>query len=203
MTDSETGDPTIPAEFVLRAQQHLLETGEPLLEYRSEAYDTVLLASGDGRYQLSMADWEPPFTTWREYFEAEGLEGEEIHERIAEEGLGVPEREDAPEDEDDPELLYDLDAEMQFAEQYWPPRDTETGLVYSLLEDLPLPDKFECPELVADRGFDLGQLDFIEGPCPGNDFTGVSVTSPLGLSCLQYLLDELNSGIQIELARND
>jgi hypothetical protein len=46
----------------------------------------------------------------------------------------------------------------------------------------------------------IGEIRFIDGPMPGNDYLGVECPSPLDISLLQMRLNELNAGIRISLA---
>ena len=80
-------------------------------------------------------------------------------------------------------------------------RETETGPVYSMLEDIDtdftVVDSAEGAPTLEE--LDLGELEFVEGDRPGSDLTFVSATFALALSCLQYILDEQKAGIQIIL----
>lgn len=51
-----------------------------------------------------------------------------------------------------------------------------------------------------DTPYPLGFIIGHEGPMPGSDYVGIEVSGPVGLSCLQHVLDRAESGIRLELA---
>lgn len=70
--------------------------------------------------------------------------------------------------------------------------------VFYLLEGLEIPRQF----VSSLTGVLLGEVEFWDGPCPGNDYQGVTVTSPEALACLQAVLDRIESGIRIRMRRS-
>ncbi|MGI9078314.1 MAG: hypothetical protein ACR2G6_13450 [Gemmatimonadaceae bacterium] len=184
LTEHESGrreEPyEIPAAFVFRAVRHLEATGKPLLEHRYKGYAQTFLAFKQEReYELIIEDYEMDFATWRELAEWSGDTVEEVLDRHGNDGYYGDEI--LGPDDKIPEGFFPL--------QYYSPT---TRVFYEL-------DKLFLPDLFTSRGWDidLGELSFDDGPAPGNSYVGVSVTSELGLSCLQYMLDDLRSGIRI------
>ena len=52
---------------------------------------------------------------------------------------------------------------------------------------------------VSDEAGRKTVLDFIDGACPGNDYLGVEALDPVSVSLLQQRLNELGTGIKMEL----
>ena len=75
---------------------------------------------------------------------------------------------------------------------WWGPRDSCTARAYHYLESLDLGSEFDGPNAV-------GGLDFVDGPCPGNDYLGVEALDPVSVSLLQKRLNDLGTGIKVEL----
>ena len=172
----------VPRAFATRVLERVRLTGEPLLEYRLAEYSEFLRAHCQGdEFELAVDEWQPPFDTWREYAEYVGIECDEL---CAEHALQQSEL-DSP---------IDLDR-VEHWDQHLRPYDTPTGAVYPLLEAVS-PKAFRCTELNAD----LGHVAFTDGPVPGNDYVGVSASSAIALSCLQYALDDAACGIRIHVA---
>ena len=46
----------------------------------------------------------------------------------------------------------------------------------------------------------VGEIVFIDGACPGNDYLGVRATDQVSVSLLKKRLNELDTGIRIVLA---
>jgi hypothetical protein len=93
------------------------------------------------------------------------------------------------EDED-----VDFDAQMDWWDvvDNWARVDSPNAKAYRLLEDLDL-----GPDLVGENA--VGEIRFIDGPCPGNDYLGVEVPTLVDISLLQKRLNELNTGIRVSL----
>jgi hypothetical protein len=134
----------IPVEFIRRAQEHLQQIGEPLLEYRlaeSDYHAVVEAMPSGGDYTLVIANWEPPFSTWREYMDWQGWSEVEMREWAESEGVFEPPEEDEEEEEADKEavekVFEDLLGEpIDDPYTYLAPRETDTGRVYDLLESM-------------------------------------------------------------------
>ena len=190
--------PTVPVAFVRQAGQHVSETGTPLLERRSEVTDGVLVAfreEVDPEYDFFP---HPLVITWRQYFWSKGLVGDAIIAQIAQKRLPVPIREDASSNRSDPEMTYHLDAVISNPDDYIEPDQNEDPRVRSLSDALPAPGEWGHDGFEDKDSLEWFRLRFSEGRWLGNDEdTEFSVNSALGVSCLQYLLDELESGIEI------
>jgi hypothetical protein len=178
--------PAAGAGFILpsffnKAVDVLSRTGEPLIIPPADI-TTELFAVGDGtgEYRLNIGDPRvgPPRMTLREFIyryydnDVEGFEAECC---------------------DDGEEA-DLDAEVEEWEvvEYWAATDSPRALAYELLDSLDLGPDLEGPCAA-------GELQFICGPCPGNDYLGVHATDALTLSLLQERLNQLRTGIHIKI----
>jgi len=166
--------------FFERALAYSENHGEPLLDLTRNA-DIHLFAvdRGGAGLELNWGDpWEePPKLTRRELAE-EYYGGVEHYEWVLAE---------------DPD--FDLDAEADILEviDAWARVDSPNARAYRLLESYDLGPDLSGPGRV-------GEIRFIDGPCPGNDYLGVEAPSPLDLSLLQHRLNQLRSGIRIALA---
>ena len=67
------------------------------------------------------------------------------------------------------------------------------ALAFKLLEDLDIGPKLAGP------GDEVGGLEFIDGDAPGHDYLGVHADDALSISLLQHRLNELDTGIAVEL----
>ncbi len=88
----------------------------------------------------------------------------------------------------------DFDRVMDFWEvvDTWARRDSANARAYRLLEDLDLGPEFNGKDPV-------GEIRFIDGACPGNDYLGVEAPTELDLALLQKRLNDLNTGIRISM----
>ena len=169
--------------FLLRATEYLDRTGVPLL-VPPEKYDSILTAcdTGSGDFQLCFGNpyEEPPELTLREYID-EYFWGDDA-DYMEENELDEEEFNAALDDEVDVWLYLD-----DWARRYSPQR-----IAYDYLSCLDL-----GPELESDDA--VGSIEFIDGPCPGNDYIAVHVPDALSLSLLQERLNQLNEGVKIEI----
>ena len=184
---------TIPVDFLSEAIRHYERTGAPLLRYRRSDYATDLYAWECGEaYELSVAGWTAP--TWREHAAKRGCAVEDLLEECS----GIL---DGAGSAGATEASPDVDPDAPIPSEIWSLLDgsdvnSENAEAFWILERF-LIRHFRCPEF--DGWVDMGEIEFTAGPCPGNDYTGVSATSPLALSCLQYVLDERDAGIRVRL----
>ena len=154
--------------------------GEALIEVPKKTEIELLAVDrgGDG-LELNWGDpWEePPEMTVREY----------ARRYFGDEEYFIELR------EEDPDI--DLDAPMDWwnVVDSWSYIDSPNAKAYRLLEDLDL-----GPNLVGKDA--VGEILFIDGPCPGNDYLGVEAPSLVDLSLLQKRLNELKTGIRISIA---
>jgi hypothetical protein len=156
-------------------------TGEALIEAPKDA-EIELIAidrGGDGSFELNWGDpWdEPPEMTVRE-FARRYFGSEEYFIEIREEESDI-----------------DLDAQMDWWEvvDCWSREDSPNARAFNLLADLDLGPTLSGQDAV-------GEIRFIDGPCPGNDYLGVEAPTQLDISLLQTRLNELRTGIRISLA---
>lgn len=132
---------------------------------------------GDG-LELNWGDpWEePPAMTVREY----------ARRYFGDEDYFIQIR------EEDPDI--DLDAQMDWWDVAgtWARVDSANAKAYLLLEDLDL-----GPDFVGKNA--VGEIRFIDGACPGNDYLGVEAPSLVDISLLQKRLNDLSTGIRISM----
>jgi hypothetical protein len=179
--------PAAGAGFILpsyfdKAVDVLAQTGEPLIIPPEECLtELIAVDQGFGEFQLNVGDpWkEPPRMTLREfigrYYESD------VDSYVVENCDGEEE--------------LDLDAEVDPLRvmETWALTDSPNALAFGLLYGLDLGADLHGPGAV-------GELQFIDGPCPGNDYIGVHATDALTLSLLQERLNQLNTGIHIRVA---
>lgn len=156
--------------------------GEPLLIAPKRPAETMYVCS-DFALQLHLGDpgKGPPDMTIREY--CLKYESSDPETWWREEWVGT----------DEPEPV---DVDMQMDEwavlDRWIREDSSTAKAYRYLESLDLGSGFNAPNPV-------GGLDFIDGACPGNDYLGVEAIDEVSVSLLQQRLNELKTGIKIEM----
>ena len=76
---------------------------------------------------------------------------------------------------------------------YWGRNRSPEAAAYHLLEDLDV-----GPVLRGTAG-EVGEIDFVNGPWPGNDYLGAHAVDDLSVSLLQHRLNELGTGIEIHV----
>ena len=169
--------------FVLRAAEYLEKTGEPLLVpppvYK---YTLTALDNGNGDYQLNFGDpyEEPPKLTLREYIDQYywGDDADYMEENEVGEGDFL-----AALNDDVDEWLYLED---------WARQDSPQRIAYDYLSRLDL-------GLALDSDDADGAIEFIDGPCPGNDYIAVHAPDMLSLSLLQERLNQLGEEVKVEV----
>lgn len=169
---------SVPPAFLERARAHAAATGEPLLEYGLPNYSVIIGADntcGFGEYRLFDPDtpWYPE-VTWEELADREGRSVEELAEEW---GIECPN----PEDEVPDEYLGERE-----------PSGDKLSEPYSEL--MPWFHVWAATRPSTDA-----YVEFVDGPCPGNDYCGVHAYSPVALACLQRYLDQQDAGIRIEV----
>jgi len=143
------------------------------------------LPGDDMDCQFVLIDTSVPFTrnapdmTWRQFIE---VRGDPIETWLEEWNLT-------------PDQLDGL-ADPVYTKIWWETTGGPLARVFNRLEDL----KPQLgPQLTA-RGSELGYVAFESGQYPGSWDQWVDVSCDTGLSCLQHRLNELRTGIRIEIA---
>lgn len=152
--------------------------GEALIK-QPQRVNTTLVATRDfcDNFQLLLGGVpeQPPTMTVADYVERYNcLTLEEATEEYAEYGLSL--EDEMPQD-------FVIDA--------WCFHDSPNAQAFRLLSDLDL------GRLTASGGQKVGDIQFINGPCPGNDYRGVEAPTELDLSLLQDRLNQLRTGILV------
>lgn len=170
--------------FYERAYSFFENHGEPLLIVPKRPEETLYACSefAEG-FQLHLGNPEegPPDMTIREFCLKYGEGDPETWWR--DEWLGADESEPIDIDEQIDEWAV-LDR--------WIRDDSSTARAYRYLESLDLGSDFIGSNPV-------GGLDFIDGACPGNDYLGVEALDSVSVSLLQQRLNDLGTGIKVEL----
>ena len=91
------------------------------------------------------------------------------------------------------EVDFDDFIDPEFAAESWARSRSPNSQAFYLLESLDLGPHLEGANAV-------GEIIFIDGACPGNDYLGVKATNQVTVSLLQKRLNELGTGIRIVLA---
>jgi hypothetical protein len=182
---SESSRIQIPVAFVKRAQHHWATTGQPLLECSALPYSSVVYACAWSPPQYELQDQPGPHElesiTWGDYASYYDID---LPELLAEYGLEEEE----------------LDNEVPESLRMDGAASSPGAGVYATFEELWASDRdvvgtYEC----AETGELLGEVRAFYGPAPGNDYIGVSIDNPIVLSCLQYHLNRMSTGVRIEL----
>jgi len=91
-----------------------------------------------------------------------------------------------------PKMLDQVADLMDYVDE-WGRRDANTATAYHYLYGL---DLFSDDN---ENGLMAGDLDFIDGPHPSNDYLGVTSYDPVSASLLQGRLLELNEAVSVEM----
>ena len=172
--------------FYERAYSFFENHGEPLLIVPKRPAETLYACSDFA---------EPPKLQLQLGDPGEGPPDMTIREFCLQYGDGDPEAwwRDGWLDPDESEPI-DMDSQMDesIVWDWWGRRDCSTARAYRYLESLDLGSDFNGPNPV-------GGLDFIDGACPGNDYLGVEALDSVSVSLLQQRLNDLGTGIKIEM----
>ncbi|EAQ96094.1 hypothetical protein [Congregibacter litoralis] len=163
--------------FFERALSVFENHGEALLQASTEAHTTVIASrdfTDNFTLYLGNPSEEPPEMTLREFVERYSFEP--VEEALAEwADTGIE-----PDDTLDWSTVCDA----------WCLHDSPNARAYELLCDLDL-----GPNSSIDSP--IGEVRFINGPCPGNDYKGVELPTALDVSLLQHRLNRLQTGVRI------
>jgi hypothetical protein len=172
-------------DWLVRAERYVEEEGTAYLEAPEHLSDTLYAVDwGDGNFQLFLGDpqQDVPDLTWREF--ADRYFGMAFDEFVVDH-LGMKPREAVAAGI----LEEGLAPEWNVLDQ-WVYHDSPSALAFSYLDNLDLGPDFG-------RAGGAGQIDFIDGPAPGNDSRIVSVPDHLSLSLLQKRLNDLREGVRV------
>ncbi|MEE8241376.1 MAG: hypothetical protein V3R16_08905 [Nitrospirales bacterium] len=174
----------IVPSFAARALAHVATFGEPLLEFSPETecvWHALPVDDGDCHFVLidTSVPFSVPHMTWCQFLE---IRGDPVETWFEEWDLT-------------PGQLDDL-ADPVYTQIYWESAGGPLARVFDRLEDL---EPQLGPQLTT-RGSELGYVAFEDAPCPGTWGRWVDVSCDAGLSCLQHRLNELRTGIRIEIA---
>lgn len=169
----------IAPKFFDRALALFDNYGEALLEY-SGVRGATLIASRDfsDNFTFYWGDpkTEPPRMTLEEYlYRYHALPYEEALAEWSDSGY-----------EEGDEMPFDIICDA------WCRRDSPNAKAFELLNSLDLTNS------LSGDGTPVGEIHFINGPCPGNDYLAVECPTELDLSLLQNRLNATNSGVYIE-----
>jgi hypothetical protein len=208
---------SVDPEFAGRAIEHAWKHHDPLLRERlpSDRFEIYAASNrSDGAYTLI----DPTVNvdallrrTWREVAELEGYDSfEEFCEEVFEEMK-------------DPDELAPSDAVIELVGRTeWPegsawwrvidyykkvgplarvPGNEITPNGYHFMSEVMAAADDPRPVEDRDDPFPLGWVIAHDGPMPGSDFLGIEVSGPVGLACLQHVLDRAGAGIHITTKR--
>ena len=183
LTTSVASGLILPA-WLERAERFVADEDAPLLEPPAVEKVTINAVRFDGvddiRLVIGDPFEEPPQMTWQGFFEHFYGDDFDSFEEFVAEWFVTPMR---PTDEADSCLVLDT----------WLARgEAPDTLAYAYLEPLDI-----GPELGA--GSAAGRIDFVNGPCPGNDSRFVSVPDLLSLSLLQKRLNQIDGTTLVRL----
>jgi hypothetical protein len=175
---------TLP--IVSKFEWFIQTEGRPLIEVPRHPVETLFVGLySDGEITLGRDVYDLPRITWGEYLAQYVIGGElpsrrsELREICGPYGI-------------EPESL-DCECDSEFWMDSWARTDSPNATAYHLLDSLDL-----GPELRGRPG-EFGELRYIDGPSPGNDYLGVYVDDPLSISLLQHRLNALGENIAVEV----
>ncbi len=176
----------IVPRFAERVLAHVGTYSEPLLEppSKSDYIWHALPVDLEDSCGYLLIDTSIPFSleapdmTWREFLE---IRGDPVETWFEEWSL-------TPDQLDDP-------ADRIHTQNWWDACSGPSARVYGRLGEL----ESQLGPLLT-HGSDLGHVAFESGQYPGSWDQWVNVSGDAGLSCLQHRLNELRTGIRIEIA---
>jgi hypothetical protein len=171
--------------FYERAYSFFENHGEPLLIAPKQPgkilYACSEFAEEGFRLNLGDPEVEPPEMTIREFCEAFGEGDPETWWRDF--WLGT---------DDTAPIEWDTQMDPWCVEDWWGLKYSSHGAAYHYLESLDLGSQLKGHKAA-------GGLDFCCGGSPGNSFLAVDAVDEVSLSLLQKRLNELRTGIKVEL----
>jgi hypothetical protein len=170
-----------------KAQSYFANHGEPLLAVPKKPRD-ILYASSigkEGRFELLLneANYQMPTMSIREFAE---WRGQSLEELVLNDWCWE-------EQEFDPDSSeWDEEADSMMVYESMSYRDWPSGAAHDYLCHLDLGVDVEA-------AISAGELRFINGESPGNDYVGVEARDAVTLTMLQARLNELGKNVRIEL----
>ena len=162
---------------------HLDNKGLPLIQKPKNPSKVLFVNMAyENQINLGRPPFDPPTGTWRELLvDALGYKNPTTLSQFRKlyDDYGVKPRE--------------LDTECDCFFECWDRVASPNALAFKLLEDLDIGPKLAGP------GDEVGGLEFIDGDAPGHDYLGVHADDDLSISLLQHRLNELDTGIAVEL----
>lgn len=183
MGASTVGGLILP-EWLRQAERFIEAEDKPLIEHpRQES--TVINAfnlDGENNYRLVIGDpyEEPPAMTWLEYYRLYHGDEYESFTEFTEEFFGGPAQ---PHAEADSSVVLDT---------WLASNEAPDTAAYHYLEQMDIGP-------VLGDGDTVGQIDFVNCPCPGNDSRFVTVPDLLSLSLLQKRLNHVDGTTLVRL----
>jgi len=168
--------------WLVQAENYIDIEARPFLESPTRSESTIYAVNDGNDYYLALGKPldDVPKMTWRELF-ASRFSCDSFEEYFG---------------TDDPEELkgYHLDdlAPEYEVWDYWIAEGCEYAQAHDFLKTYDLGFDFN-------RENGIGEIDFVEGPCPGNDSKFVTVPDHLSLSLLQKRLNQIDGTIKVAL----
>jgi hypothetical protein len=198
-----SGSTLIPADLARRIHETCIGNRQPLIIAPEGALHSLYALENSGGYMLHLGDpnAEPDYPTLREFIEERGYDPQK-DDSLRKYLIEWKGREEDIEEETEGAILslkQDLDEAIDGGERaHWmdwdfDARDSPMARAFHYLNHLPLDDGYDG------RGFQLGDLSFTEGDCPGSNLTYVEAADLATLACLQHRLNELKEGMKIEI----
>ena len=166
--------------FAEKAMAFVANHSEPLLSLPRDPARTLYVATDcDLQFRLDELNWEIPHMTYGEYYD-EVCGGVETYMELN--GFEADE-------------LWDLDEEVDPYDvlELLGRTESPNAKAYRLLEDLQFVSDSEKFQVMS-------CLEFIDGPCPGNDYLGVHAKDLLAVSFVQHEMNKLGWNVAVELA---
>lgn len=185
-------------EIAKQITNHCANTGQPFLEAVRKPDIKVYADLCSGKYTLTLdhpLGYQPPRMTWSEYCDRDCIDVSnraQTKKWMIAQGFFDPEpgeRFVLP--DPDEEIPDDLHA--QYMEYSYETNDSPNAQAFHYLSSIGLgqSDRRDGEDDI------LASLEFVQGDCPGSNYTGVSTQDPEALSCLQQRLRQLDVNAQV------
>ena len=197
-----SGSILIPATLARRIRETCIGNQQPLILAPEEVGSTLYAIENYGGYMLHLGDpnEEPDYPTLREFIEDRGFNPKKDKSLRA---YLIEFRGEEDFDEKEEGAIWSLKEELDeqidgYEREHWMEwdfecRDSPMAQAFHYLNRLPLDGGSDG------RGFQLGDLRFVEGDRPGSNLTYVEADDLATLACLQHRLNELDEGACIRI----